>query len=352
MRAINNKYYPNLNVLRFIATMMVFLPHIEQIKESMGLANHLEVYPIELGKSGVTLFFVLSGFLIVNLLLREKKQRKRINLKNFFFRRILKLFPLYYTVIIIGLFIIPVSGLIDSGTTNHNAYQAKNIVKYLLFFPYIALPARLIAQTWSLEVEKMFYLISPFLARNSFLTLFGLISITIAYSLTSILGNNFHFETAKRIVDFIYWFRIDLICIGGIFGFTLATAPKIVEHLTYSFSFWVSIICLILVLNMQLPVLHFQVLALLSGVVITNLATGQKIPILENSITNILGRASYSIYLFHPLIIVTTLKILNNIRFHSEWIQYPVLCGSVILLSTLIYQGIEKPFQKLKSKFS
>ena len=71
-------YFPNLNGLRFIAAMMVLFPHIEQIKKVKNIENYLYIYPFETGKLGVTLFFVLSGFLITYLLLAEEHSFKRV----------------------------------------------------------------------------------------------------------------------------------------------------------------------------------------------------------------------------------------------------------------------------------
>ncbi|GHT66178.1 hypothetical protein AGMMS50239_27220 [Bacteroidia bacterium] len=86
-------YFPNLNGLRFIAALMVIVCHLEQFLFIFGYANHWSSVSI-LGTLGVQLFFVLSGFLITYLLLSEENKTKTISIKDFYIRRILRIWPL------------------------------------------------------------------------------------------------------------------------------------------------------------------------------------------------------------------------------------------------------------------
>jgi len=90
-------YFPNLNGLRFIAASLVIVHHVEQFKEILGYSNYNEFSFIKLiGKLGVMLFFVLSGFLITYLLLVEQKEKGTIAIKSFYMRRLLRIWPLYF----------------------------------------------------------------------------------------------------------------------------------------------------------------------------------------------------------------------------------------------------------------
>ena len=86
-------YFPGLHGLRFFAALMVVFSHVELMKDYHGYPNlyaaNLAVY--ESGRMGVTLFFVLSGFLISYLLLTEKKVARTIAVKKFYQRRILRI---------------------------------------------------------------------------------------------------------------------------------------------------------------------------------------------------------------------------------------------------------------------
>jgi peptidoglycan/LPS O-acetylase OafA/YrhL len=86
-------YFPNLNGVRFIAALLVTITHIEQIKSMFGLPNYWDGNRNEfidiVGKLGVILFFVLSGFLITYLLLFEKKETGTIDAGEFYISRTL-----------------------------------------------------------------------------------------------------------------------------------------------------------------------------------------------------------------------------------------------------------------------
>src|ERR1700741_1236659 len=94
-------YFPNLNGLRFIAAFLVIIHHIEQIKSILHLPNYLGRIPCisKIGKFGVVLFFVLSGFLITYLLLTEENTFKKISVRQFYMRRILRIWPLYFLIV-------------------------------------------------------------------------------------------------------------------------------------------------------------------------------------------------------------------------------------------------------------
>ena len=102
-------HFPNLNGLRFIAAFLVFIHHSEQIKGVFGMPNYWKSIPaiFEIGKLGVHLFFVLSGFLITYLLFTEIDLASKINLKNFYVRRILRIWPLYFLLVFLGLAAFP-----------------------------------------------------------------------------------------------------------------------------------------------------------------------------------------------------------------------------------------------------
>ena len=88
-------YFPNLNALRFAAALMVIVYHLERLKMRYGLPNRAVKSVIEtLGPLGVVLFFVLSGFLITYLLLVEVRGTGTVNVRDFYLRRILRIWPL------------------------------------------------------------------------------------------------------------------------------------------------------------------------------------------------------------------------------------------------------------------
>jgi len=167
---LKKNYFPNLNGLRFIAAIMVFIHHMELLKSSFNLSNFWENKSIFiLGKLGVVLFFVLSGFLITYLLLEEEQQTKKINIKNFFKRRILRIWPLYYLILILSFFILPNFQFFEfpGKPFSFSDFPLKALLLYLFMLPNMA-AANLASipfasQSWSIGTEEQFYIIWPFI---------------------------------------------------------------------------------------------------------------------------------------------------------------------------------------------
>ena len=101
-------FFPNLNGLRFLAVLLVVIDHVEGIRSAYSLSSYWEVPAIPvLGQTGVDLFFVLSGFLITYLLLVEKERTGNLDFRAFYLRRTLRIWPLYYAMVVLGLFVLP-----------------------------------------------------------------------------------------------------------------------------------------------------------------------------------------------------------------------------------------------------
>ena len=117
-------HFPNLTGLRFIAALVVLIHHVEQYRSIYGKTNYWNNSTIRLlGEEGVTLFFVLSGFLITYLLLAEKANVGTILIKQFYVRRILRIWPLYFLVVVLGFFILPKLHFLDVPGWTENIYD-------------------------------------------------------------------------------------------------------------------------------------------------------------------------------------------------------------------------------------
>ena len=109
LRPAERIYFPELDGLRFIAFMMVYLFHggVPQGIVARLIGSRAAAALRENGGFGVQLFFILSGYLIATLLLREEARYGRIDLRAFWVRRILRIWPLYYLILVIGFGLIP-----------------------------------------------------------------------------------------------------------------------------------------------------------------------------------------------------------------------------------------------------
>ncbi|MDR3140381.1 MAG: acyltransferase [Tannerellaceae bacterium] len=138
-----------LGGLRGFAAFAVLLGHLPQITDSI-IAFYFKYFTWTsyLASSAVDVFFVLSGFLITRNLIRDK-EKGRFSFKNFYLKRFLRIFPIYYlTIVLVGIFI----------SWDGLQYIALYVSNYYFAFNLGVLPMR---HTWSLAVEEHFYLLWP-----------------------------------------------------------------------------------------------------------------------------------------------------------------------------------------------
>jgi len=164
----NNKlYFENLDGLRFFCFLAVFFFHsfitdIPAITQD-PLYNFFKVSLFGNGFLGVNFFFVLSGFLITYLLIKEKMENHFINIRNFWMRRVLRIWPLYFVCVFYGFVIFPFTKIFAGGVPNETA----NPWLYLSFLSnfdsiYNGLPDAIgLGVLWSVAVEEQFYLTWP-----------------------------------------------------------------------------------------------------------------------------------------------------------------------------------------------
>ena len=188
------QYFKNLNGLRFIAAFLVIIHHIEQFKNLWNIPNFYYKSSIKsLGDVGVTVFFVLSGFLITYILLKEKQKTGTINIISFYIKRILRIWPLYFLLMILGLFVfnkLPFANTEDLYVNFYEFFYIK-LILYIFILPNVVLQlfgaVPLISQLWSIGIEEQFYLFWPHLIKRFKNTFFVILFVWLA----SFLGTLF-----------------------------------------------------------------------------------------------------------------------------------------------------------------
>jgi peptidoglycan/LPS O-acetylase OafA/YrhL len=360
-------YFPGLNGLRFIAALLVIIHHIEQIKNLSGFQNHKQNTFVSVsGKLGVVLFFVLSGFLITYLLLEEEKKTKTISIKNFYIRRILRIWPLYYLIVVLSFFVFSKLSFLqtDGYSFIFDNFSIK-LILFILFLPNLAeniFPAvPYSSQTWSVGVEEQFYLVWPLLMKKVKNKSYLLYSIVGGYVFIKLIG----FIIIKK---FLFWnnymnvirkffdsFSIDCMAIGGLFALYLFNKEKILIFFfkPYVQLLTISALCVLIGFGVRIPYIHFEFYAILFGILILNLAANPKPVIsLESKLLNYLGKISYGLYIYHPLAIVITIKCLNILGFNIFILQHVISLLIAILMAGISYRFYESYFIRKKIKFS
>jgi peptidoglycan/LPS O-acetylase OafA/YrhL len=163
-------YFPELDGLRFVAFMMVFFFHGGVPRGILArlIGRSAAEALSDNGGYGVQLFFILSGYLITALLLREEARYGRIALRAFWVRRILRIWPLYYLTVVIGFFFLP--GLDRHwNTSGYTQMLRMHLLPFLGFLGNwsMALLGPIaydwLSVLWSVCVEEQFYLLVPLL---------------------------------------------------------------------------------------------------------------------------------------------------------------------------------------------
>ena len=149
----HDRRIPSLDGLRAISILIVVLSHAAVTHGFPSVVYHTLRFA-ELGNLGVRVFFVISGFLITGLLLRERQKTGRISLRHFYFRRVFRIFPAYYAFILVAVacaragWLPPISPRLLAHVATFTLNYASDQIWALGHF-------------WSLSVEEQFYLLWP-----------------------------------------------------------------------------------------------------------------------------------------------------------------------------------------------
>jgi peptidoglycan/LPS O-acetylase OafA/YrhL len=164
-------YVPQLDGLRFFAFLLVFFHHFIPSQPIFGeypLLGLLLAKVQEFGWAGVDLFLVLSAFLITNLLLLEYRRTGTISLRDFYVRRSLRIWPLYYLMVLVGFFVSPLLSGKYSGV-EHQQMMADHFQPYMVFLGNFSAGihnyagSRFLSHLWTISLEEQFYLVWPIL---------------------------------------------------------------------------------------------------------------------------------------------------------------------------------------------
>jgi peptidoglycan/LPS O-acetylase OafA/YrhL len=373
-------YFKNLDGLRFLAAFAVIIGHCQAILFKINIRVY-SPYSDKLGSFGVDFFFVLSGFLISYLLIREIEETETVKVRNFYFRRFLRIWPLYFAVgitsILCGTFFSHYfGGWLGYPSTEQSWGQMLENLWYLGTFSINFQTLWKIGNQfqvghfWSLAVEEQFYLIwAPvFLLFRKRLLLIILIFIAVGlllnlppntwYPQFSYFQYNF---TANRFLQF---------GTGALFAWLLHrgfltpqySLPKIQSYLLQLAV--LTPMMMFLMGNHYYDEFHkegYEQIAntLISVSIIAVAIAHYSILHFEFSWLKYLGKISFGIYVFHIFAVRVVAHVLGQYG-HTPWIErnpmfhflFPFWATLfAILLSALSYEYLEKPFLKLKSKF-
>lgn len=309
-----------------------------------------------MGAHGVTLFFAISGFLIVTLLLREQESKGRIDLKAFYIRRALRIFPLYYAVILI--YVILVFAL------ERNSGPGREFFANLIFFLtytsnwFVALEGRTIFYfAWSLAVEEQFYLLWPsiqryFTPRRALAAMLLFIAALVGlqwWALDAATGPRPWWQRA--IVDFPL-----AICFGVVLAHLLhhARTYRVVEQLfgwRASSLVWGGALLATLSLSHSPVLIHLAAAAFVASCV--SREDHVLAPVLRWRVLAYIGSISYGMYLLHMLVKNVVGRLLGALQLGgSSVLVFGLTLVGAVLVAGLSFRYFESYFLRRKQRFS
>ncbi len=363
-----------LDGVRGIAILMVLGVHFIGDSPAHTVFGRAIVKAANYGIWGVDLFFVLSGFLITGLLYDSKGSAHYF--RNFYIRRTLRIFPLYYGVLALLFIVLPAlptpypAGLADSA--RHQAWlwlYASNV--YLAIHRTWALPY--VGHFWSLAVEEQFYLIWPIVILS-----FGrrpLLGICIAVTvLALVLRTVLGLAGAGALAQLVLTpCRFDALCVGGFVA--LAVRSVGLERVAHAARSWLGpLLCMVLLVsawnamrgslsNVVLPIRGTLIALVFGALLVVSLAapadTGWS-RLLRGRVLCFLGTRSYGLYVFHGIVAYgmgehpAAVKALSaRIGAGPAMVVAAVLgAGVSILVAAASYEVFEKHFLRLKSRLA
>jgi peptidoglycan/LPS O-acetylase OafA/YrhL len=371
----NQPYYKQLDGLRFIAVSAVMYCHWVRIP-------HMAFVDDYLGGSGVNLFFVLSGFLITQILIKSKLARTDhwFSFRQFYIRRCIRIMPIYYLAILVAV-------ILNFKPSRESIWWLITFTGNICYTTQGPQAMGSFGHFWSLAVEEQFYLIFPFfvLYTPKRYLLHALYGIVIAAPVVRLL-----FYLANPTAGNDYFLTpccMDSFALGGILAYyTIFNQQKLAQLLSKHW-FYILNFCLFIALgalyycftftnpNIKIPAILFYRLTFsvcsfwVMGVASQQGFKGRVQSFLENKRVVYLGKISYGLYLYHMLMppisiylhnqlikYINLHKIADALHIHRLLISSPITAvwyiSLTILVSTISWYVVENPMNGLKKYFS
>lgn len=357
-------YYPQLDAIRGLSFLAVFFFHACKPPAAANSLQAFGVFVYSRLPLSIDVFFILSSFLLTLLGINEYKLRGNFSFKNYFIRRALRIWPLYYLLMVFSFVILKWL----------QAYTGQQITLppagwYLFFISnfYMAGHVFFLRLLWTLSVEEQFYLFWG-LCLWWFQKYLGWVILTLAIVsvvfnvITTVKNADVYFNTLTYVIDMMT---------GAFAAYSITKNNWIIVSVNKlkgaaSFLFYLLLPIMLTIfffldsnttgVSNDLVSLLFRLLFITyTGIVIIDQMTNTQ-RVLDLSANRFLiysGKISYGLYCFHGIVITFGMLMLKK-----TGLQFPDLINAFLLLALTFavasasYYWIEKPFLKLKDKMS
>jgi peptidoglycan/LPS O-acetylase OafA/YrhL len=343
-------HVPELDGIRGIAVLMTVVAHSFFAVASGG------------GVTGVALFFVLSGFLITTLLVQEWDRTGGISLRRFYARRILRLLPALWLVLVVYLVLAFVG---FSPVALRDRLKAAFFVATYFGNWQNATGGNLaeLSHTWSLAVEDQFYFLWPVAlalllrrqaSRRGIIAVTGVAMVVLGVWRSITFGAGWDWNRIYYGTDTV-GSSLLIGCLAGL-AFSWRFVPERLPRARL-----LAVACLGLLLlssvlvnqhvlagQVYLATIGFPVIAASSALLIISVATDRTAaPWLGHRLLRFFGRISYALYLWHLLTIQVLAKVFHLASLERSVLSIPI----AIIIAALSYQYVESAFLRLKRRF-
>jgi peptidoglycan/LPS O-acetylase OafA/YrhL len=359
-------HYPGLDGLRGIAILAVFLSHYSGGHTAGNSVAHFVAGVLDAGWMGVDLFFVLSGFLITGILLDTADDPNRV--LNFYARRALRIFPVFYGVLFVFLLLTPVLHL--HWLPQHLLYffYLSNMIPMLT--PHAIPPGRGVdlVHFWSLAVEEQFYLVWPLVVwrvvnrKLLFRIAVGIMAAALVLRVLLVakgVPSNIIYQLLPTRADSLICGSLLALAVRWQNGHKLALTPVFVgSGIGVLIIFWASggtshDSALI-------STLGYTLIALFFGCVVyyAQQKSGWVRRASDHSVLRFFGRYSYGLYIYHGVLLVFLVPLLGLLQAKTHSLMLGGACfvllsfGVSLAVSMVSYHLIEHPILRYKRNFA
>ena len=369
----STNYFFQFNALRFFAALLVLVGHAESLRASAGGPSFHQLDFFNNGQHAVTFFFVLSGFLITFLLLKERNKTQTVQVKSFYWKRVVRIWPLYFLLLFIGLVLQPIFIELLKLPYEMPYSWSESLFFFIAFLPGIItfyFGNHLLEPLWSIGVEEWFYLIWGPLLKYVPKDLWK----WILFLLFLKLGLNYFasLQVFPPVIAYVIrMMRFEALFIGGLFACTFFTTSNfqiMLSKVRLAILLFSILSCFLIIFNgsffdqllLKIGVedksLNLFICSIFFGLLIWSIAwKNKKTKFLDAPFMDYLGEISYGIYMYHLVVITIVWAVLQplNLEFKLETLLYHLFgIAFTIGLAALSKTYFENPILKLKNRFS
>ncbi|HET9837582.1 MAG TPA: acyltransferase [Candidatus Angelobacter sp.] len=358
-------YAPELDVLRFFAFFGVFIfhaaPRTMGFYAAAGAPKWLSKVLISIfgsGAYGVDLFFALSAYLITSLLLRERANTGKLDVRGFYLRRILRIWPLYLSFVAFA--------AVASRFLPAQELPAQYVLGYSLLagnwiYVFYGLPASFAIPLWTVSIEEQFYLAWPLALRKASRRAIAMMAVSIlvvasiwrvCLALTAAPIDRMEYNTftrldpialgilialwSDRLPKWARWQRV-LLLAGGVvtwvatYGLCVSTHPPKVSTGAMA--------------------LGHSLTAVASAAILLSVL-GSSTRFLQNKTLLYLGKISYGLYVLHEFAHLCAQRLIPAAAPFRVIVQSALGFALTVALAAASYRWLESPFLRRKERFA